>query len=97
MAKKIVVLNGSPRKHGNTAALIDQFIAGAQSVGHRVTRFDIAEMNIRPCIGCLRCRVSTRCSPSEQSQNRRLSAKSTVRALEIIALGPNRQVSCPFP
>ena len=54
MAKKIVVLNGSPRKHGNTAALIDQFTAGAQSAGHSVARFDIAEMNIRPCIGCLR-------------------------------------------
>ena len=54
MGKKIVVLNGSPRKHGNTAALIDQFIAGAQSAGHSVTRFNIAEMNISPCIGCLK-------------------------------------------
>ena len=54
MGKKILVLNGSPRKHGNTAALIDQFTAGAQSAGHSVTRFNIAEMNISPCIGCLK-------------------------------------------
>ncbi len=54
MAKKIVVLNGSPRKNGNTAALIDKFTAGAQSAGHDVTRFNIAEMDISPCIGCLR-------------------------------------------
>ena len=54
MGKKIVVLNGSPRKHGNTAALIDRFRAGAQSAGHSVTRFNIAEMNISPCIGCLK-------------------------------------------
>lgn len=54
MAKKIMVLNGSPRKNGNTAALIDQFIAGAADAGHSVTRFNITEMNICPCLGCLK-------------------------------------------
>ena len=54
MSKKIIILNGSPRKNGNTAALIDRFIAGAESAGHGVTRFDLTAMNIRPCIGCMR-------------------------------------------
>ncbi|HIW79286.1 MAG TPA: flavodoxin family protein [Candidatus Bilophila faecipullorum] len=53
MSKKILVLNGSPRPHGNTAALIDAFIAGAQEAGHSVTRFDLQKMNIHPCLGCL--------------------------------------------
>ncbi len=54
MKKKILILNGSPRKNGNTAALIDRFIDGAQKVGHDITRFNIQQMNIHPCIGCLK-------------------------------------------
>lgn len=54
MGKKILILNGSPRKNGNTATLIEHFSKGAQKAGHAVTRFNLAEMLIRPCIGCLR-------------------------------------------
>lgn len=52
MSKKIVVLNGSPRKNGNTAMLIDSFTKGAENVGNQVTRFDLQQMNLHPCIGC---------------------------------------------
>ena len=53
MAKQILILNGSPRKHGNTAALIGAFTTGAEAVGHTVTRFDLAELDIHGCRGCL--------------------------------------------
>ena len=49
--KNIIVLNGSPRK-GNTAELIKSFTSGAESVGHKVTVFDLQKMNIHPCMGC---------------------------------------------
>lgn len=52
MAKKIIVLNGSSRKNGNTAALVQAFADGAQAAGHTVTRFDLGSMDIRPCLGC---------------------------------------------
>lgn len=52
MSKKILILNGSPRKNGNTSCLIDYFIKGTESVGNSVTRFDLQKMNIKPCIGC---------------------------------------------
>ena len=35
MAKKIVILNGSPRKNGNTSELVKAFTEGAESVGDR--------------------------------------------------------------
>jgi multimeric flavodoxin WrbA len=54
MGKKIIILNGSPRPGGNTAGLIEAFTAGAESAGHTVTRFDIQQMNVQPCLGCLR-------------------------------------------
>lgn len=52
MGKKILILNGSPRRKGNTAALIEAFTAGAESAGHQVKRFDVALMDIHPCRGC---------------------------------------------
>lgn len=54
MSKKIIILNGSPRKKGNTAMLCEAFIAGAISAGHTVTRFDVQQMNIHGCLGCLK-------------------------------------------
>ena len=52
MAKKIVILNGSPRPRGNTAALIEAFTKGAEQAGNGVVRFDVCKMNIHPCLGC---------------------------------------------
>ena len=34
MAKKIVILNGSPRKNGNTSAMVKEFTKGAESAGN---------------------------------------------------------------
>ena len=69
MSKQILILNGSPRIHGNTAALIDAFTAGAEAAGHTITRFDpaavdvqsgqiepgdgVAALDIHGCRGCL--------------------------------------------
>lgn len=52
MAKKIVILNGSPRKSGNTGALTAQFAKGAEEAGNTVTEFFLDEMNINGCKGC---------------------------------------------
>ena len=52
MSKKIVILNGSPRKNGNTSALVNVFKTGAESAGHTVTEFCLDKMNIHGCKGC---------------------------------------------
>lgn len=52
MSKKIIILNGSPRKSGNTAALISAFAKGAEDAGNQVTEFFLDGMNIRGCKGC---------------------------------------------
>ena len=36
MRKKIMILNGSPRKNGNTSALVKAFTEGAESAGNTV-------------------------------------------------------------
>ena len=52
MAKKIVILTGSPRKNGNTAALTTAFKKGAEEAGHTVTEFFLNGMDIQGCLGC---------------------------------------------
>ena len=53
MGKSIVILNGSPRKKGNTSTLVKAFREGAESAGHSVTEFILHDMNIHGCKGCL--------------------------------------------
>ena len=52
MAKKIVILNGSPRTNGNTKELVKAFVKGAESAGNTVQVFDLQKMNIHGCLGC---------------------------------------------
>ena len=51
-AKRIVILNSSPRRQGNTSALVRAFTQGAESAGHTVTEFFLDGMDIRGCKGC---------------------------------------------
>lgn len=52
---KITVITGSPRKGGNTFAMVDAFIKSAEAKGHEVVRFDAAMMNIGGCHACMTC------------------------------------------
>ena len=52
MSKKIIILNGSPRKSGNTSAVTAQFTKGAEEAGNTVSEFFLDEMNINGCKGC---------------------------------------------
>ena len=61
MSKKIVVLNGSPRKKGNTSALVKAFTEGAQSAGNTVTEFFLDGMEIHGCKGCFGGHSSREC------------------------------------
>lgn len=61
MAKSIVILNGSPRKTGNTSALVKAFTEGAESAGHTVTEFFLDSMDIHGCKGCFGGHSSREC------------------------------------
>lgn len=61
MGKKIIILNGSPRKKGNTSALAAEFTRGAKEVGHTVTEFFLDSMDIHGCKGCFGGHSSREC------------------------------------
>lgn len=52
---KILVLNGSPRPHGNTAAMVAAFAKGAQENGHQVDVVNVCQKKIAGCLACEYC------------------------------------------
>jgi len=61
MGKKIVVLNGSPRRNGNTSTLVKKFTEGAESAGNTVKEFFLDSMDIHGCKGCFGGHSSKEC------------------------------------
>lgn len=51
----ITVINGSPRRNGNTEIMVDEFIKGAKENGHDVTKINLAGKKIAGCLGCQYC------------------------------------------
>lgn len=51
----ILVLNGSPRTNGNTAAMVNAFVEGASENGHTITVVDVCKKKIAGCLACEYC------------------------------------------
>lgn len=55
MAKKVLILSGSPRKGGNSDVLCDEFYKGAIEAGNNVEKIFLKDKNINYCLGCGLC------------------------------------------
>jgi len=53
--KKILILEGSPRRNGNSVILSDEFTRGAEEVGCSVERIRISGKKVSGCLGCNAC------------------------------------------
>ena len=53
--RKIVILNGSPRKNGKTASLVRAFVEGAEGAGNEVRELYIDGLDISSCKACEAC------------------------------------------
>ena len=51
----ILVLNGSPRPNGNTAAMVEAFVEGARENGHDITVVPVCQKKIAGCLACEYC------------------------------------------
>lgn len=67
----ILVLNGSPRPNGNTAAMVEAFVAGAKEAHHSVTVVPVCQKKIAGCLACEFCRTSGngRCVQQDDMQD----------------------------
>lgn len=84
MSKKIVILNGSPRRNGNTSALVKAFTEGAESAGHTVTEFFLDSMNIHGCKGCFGGHSSKECPCVQRDDMNKIYP--VVRECDVIVL-----------
>ena len=61
MSARMLIVNGSPRKDGSTATLLEEAGRLAKEAGYSPQRLDLIDMNILPCHGCLRCKETGQC------------------------------------
>lgn len=60
MANRIVFVQGSPRKNGNTRAITAVVMASAKVSGAEVTEIDVTDLDFKEpgCVGCQKCQQS---------------------------------------
>ena len=61
--KKIYAVNGSPRKNGNTAQLLQKALEGAASAGAEVKLIQLADLDFSGCRSCFACKKLANPSP----------------------------------
>lgn len=62
---KIIALNGSPRRDGNTEVLLLEALKPLREAGHEVRVFPLNFMNFKPCQDCGGCRTTGLCIHSD--------------------------------
>lgn len=58
---KVIGIVGSPRKNGNTNAVVQQVLEGAAEAGAETRNFILNEMNYKGCQACNYCKVHEKC------------------------------------
>lgn len=66
---KILVLNGSPRKKGSVATLLRAVVDDLAET-HQVEWIDVYDLNMRPCLACMKCRPDGECCFPEDDAHR---------------------------
>ena len=59
--KKILIIQGGGRPHGNTAQLVRSFAEGAEAAGHHTEILSLMKQEVKGCLGCNACRYGKPC------------------------------------
>jgi multimeric flavodoxin WrbA len=65
---KIVAIYGSPRRKGNTAALLKKAVSGARDSGAQVEEIVLRDLKISPCLEIYGCAQSGQCAIKDDFQ-----------------------------
>ncbi|GEM_PF-386163 len=52
---RIVALNGSYRRRGNTNRMVEEVLKGCREAGAKTEHIFLMEKDIRACLGCMKC------------------------------------------
>ena len=64
----ILALSCSPRKNGNTVAMLEEVLRGARDKQADVELYSVSGKNIQPCEGCWKCVTSGECPIDDDMQ-----------------------------
>ncbi len=62
VSRRILLVNGSARKDGNTDAILAAYTKGICETGVNALEVRLRDLVINECVGCLRCRDEQKCS-----------------------------------
>jgi multimeric flavodoxin WrbA len=65
---KVLGLIGSPRKGGNTEAMVNAALSGAKAAGAETKAVRIADLKINGCVACMYCRTHDGCAQKDDMQ-----------------------------
>jgi multimeric flavodoxin WrbA len=81
--KKLVAFMGSPRKAGNTAALVGEIVRGAIAAGAETKVYNLNDMNIKGCQSCFYCRSAEGCPINDDMQE----IYTAIKAADAVVIG----------
>ena len=64
----LVALYGSPRRTGNSAALLKQAVRGAREAGAAVEEFVLRDLKMSPCLEIYACKQTGECAIKDDFQ-----------------------------
>jgi len=82
--KRVLIVNGSPRKRGNSVLLAAQVAAGATAAGAEVETIILQDLDIQPCTACEACKGTDEGDCIIQDDMQSLYPK--VRAADVIVI-----------
>ena len=53
----VIAINGSPRKNGNTATILNKALEGASSQGSTTELINLYDLNFKGCVSCFACKL----------------------------------------
>jgi multimeric flavodoxin WrbA len=65
---KLVAIYGSPRRKGNTTALLKKAVAGARNSGALVEEFVLRDLKMSPCLEIYGCKKNGNCAINDDFQ-----------------------------
>jgi multimeric flavodoxin WrbA len=78
---KVIALQGSPRKDGNTELLLDAAVRGAQEQGAEITVYRLNSLRLTPCQNCGGCDEAATCVIADDMQTILRDIRTTDRII----------------
>jgi multimeric flavodoxin WrbA len=80
---KILGIEGSPRKNGNTEKLVRKILEGAEQAGSRTEFIKLSDLSLNYCRGCGTCRASGECVQKDDMDK----VVDAIQESDVIVLG----------